>query len=216
VPHHRVDIQSLSSIDLAELDVLVLPSGGGYGRQIERQTTANLAGWVDQGGLLIAVGGAVDWLGDQEIIELERWQAPESDTEDNEVVELTPANRPLYTPGAALATRLQTTHPLASGLRSAPAAMFQGSTILLASGDPRQDLLLAADQEPVIAGFAWPEARQRLEGSLLVGVRSRGQGGVVLFAQEPAYRLFWRSTAPLFLNAVMYGPSLLERDRLLE
>ena len=42
-----------------------------------------------------------------------------------------------------------------------------------------------ADESPVVAGFAWPEAEQRLSGSLLVGSEQRGKGSVVLFAQDP-------------------------------
>ena len=49
-----------------------------------------------------------------------------------------------------------------------------------------------------------------------MGARSKGRGAVILFAQEPAYRLFWSGTAPLFLNSVMYAPSLAERGRLLD
>ena len=37
-----------------------------------------------------------------------------------------------------------------------------------------------------------------------------GNGALVLFAQEPVFRLFWRAKLPLFLNAVMFGPSLNE------
>ena len=66
---------------------------------------------------------------------------------------------------------------------------------------------MALDEIPVVAGFAWPEAEERLAGSLLVGMEPRGPGSVVLFAQDPAYRLFWRATTPIFLNALLYGPS---------
>ena len=54
----------------------------------------------------------------------------------------------------------------------------------------------------------FPFPKQRLAGSLLVGLEQRGSGSVVLFVQEPDFRLFWRGTEPLLLNAVMYGPAL--------
>jgi hypothetical protein len=41
-----------------------------------------------------------------------------------------------------------------------------------------------------------------------VSLEPVGRGAVVLFAQEPDFRLFWRGTAPLFLNAVLYVPSV--------
>jgi hypothetical protein len=56
----------------------------------------------------------------------------------------------------------------------------------------------------VIAGFAWPEAEERL----LVGTERLGAGSLVLFAQDPSFRLFWRATTPLLLNALLYGPSV--------
>ena len=127
---------------------------------------------------------------------------------------LLPPLPPAVREAVGLATRLQEAHPLASGLQSAPTAIFQGSTILLASGDPQKDVLTAHPDSAVIAGFAWPEAQERLKGALLVGSHRKGRGAVILFSQEPAYRLFWRSTAPLFLNSVMYAPSLVERRQL--
>jgi hypothetical protein len=117
------------------------------------------------------------------------------------------AERPILTPGAVLATRMQPQHPLTLGLATSPTVLYEGTTVLKATGDPRQDVLVALAESPVLAGFAWPEAEQRLAGSLLVGTESRGRGSVVLFAQDPAYRLFWRATAPILLNAVLYGPS---------
>jgi hypothetical protein len=38
-------------------------------------------------------------------------------------------------------------------------------------------------------------------------MEQHGLGSIVLFSQDPAYRLFWRATTPIFLNAVLFGPS---------
>jgi hypothetical protein len=79
--------------------------------------------------------------------------------------------------------------------------------ILQATGDPRTDVLVAKDRDPVTAGLAWPEAKERLAGSLLISSEKHGRGSVILFVQDPAYRLFWRATTPVLLNALLYGPS---------
>ena len=113
----------------------------------------------------------------------------------------------ILTPGATLATEISGAHPFTAGI-DAPPVLFFGSEILQPTGDPRVDLMTVRREEPRLAGFAWPEAEERLRGALLMSVESHGEGQVVLFAQEPAYRLFWRSTMPLFLNTVLYGPSL--------
>lgn len=215
VAHDRLDLAQLRQVDLADFDVLVLPQGE-YEDRLGESTKEALDAWIKAGGALVAVGDAVRWLGDQELTSIKRWQPPkkEDDKSDDDpeggetTVEKDLARRPIYTPGAVLATRLQAQHPLSVGLAAAPHVLVEGTLVLEATGDPRQDVLVALDEEPVVAGFAWPEAEERLAGSLLVGIETRGRGSVVVFAQDPAYRLFWRATTPILLNVLLHAPSL--------
>lgn len=219
IDYDRLDLAQLRQVPLSDFDVLVFP-GGSYEDRIGDKLKDSLDAWIKAGGVLVAIGDAVTWLQDKELTSIKRWQPPKkeegeeeapADTEDPENpesdVEKRLAERPIFTPGAVLGTRMQPQHPLTLGLTSPPDVLFEGSTVLKATGDPRQDVLVAMDESPVMAGFAWPEAEQRLAGSLLVGTEARGQGSVVLFAQDPAYRLFWRATTPILLNALVYGPS---------
>jgi hypothetical protein len=215
LPHDRIDLASLRQLDLSDLDVLIFPSGDFEDRISEKSRTA-LDAWVKGGGVLVAIGDTVKWLQDHEMTSVKSWQPPEKQEKDKKdedpeaaesPVSRELAGRPIFTPGAALATTMQPLHPLTLGLPSSPTVLFEGSTVLKPMGDPRKDVLLAAEESPVIAGFAWPEAEERLAGSLLVGSEQRGLGSVVLFAQDPAFRLFWRATTPILLNAVLFGPS---------
>ena len=70
-----------------------------------------------------------------------------------------------------------------------------------------KDVLVAVEETRWSPASPCPRPRQRLAGALLVGMESRGRGSVVLFAQDPAFRLFWRATTPILLNALLYGPS---------
>ena len=47
----------------------------------------------------------------------------------------------------------------------------------------------------------------RIKGAAYLTAEPLGAGTVITFADEPYYRLFWRGTLPLFLNAVLYSPS---------
>jgi hypothetical protein len=72
----------------------------------------------------------------------------------------------------------------------------------------RVDNILTIDaRDPLISGVAWPESLERVKGSVYVTSEKVGRGQVITFADDPHYRLFWRGTLPLFLNAVLYGPS---------
>lgn len=214
--HDRLDLGQLRQLDLSDFDVLVFPNGN-YEDRLGARGRETVDAWVKAGGVLVAIGDAVTWLQDHEMTSIKRWQPKKEDPDGDDskedpegaetALERELARRPLYTPGAVLSTRMQPTHPLTLGLTSPPPVLVEGTTVLRPTGDPRQDVLVAVDENPVLAGFAWPEAEDRLSGSLLVGMEGRGQGSVVLFAQDPAYRLFWRGTTPILLNALIYGPS---------
>jgi len=223
LPHSRLDVQRLGGIDLSDFDVLVLPDGWGYSSALAGETADEIVRWVKEGGVLVAIGGAYRWLAQHDLTAVEAWKPAEKggkegvpgadggkktsdDTDDDAEAAL--ARRPIQTPGAIVATALTPDHPLALGVPSPPPVLVTGHTVLLPTGDPQVDVLRVVGREPILAGVAWPEAVQRLAGSLLASVERQGRGQVVLFTQEPDFRLFWRGTAPLFLNAVVYGPTL--------
>jgi hypothetical protein len=203
----RLDLARLRPADLAQYDVLVFPNGD-YERTVPERLQKAVDTWVQAGGLLVGIGGdTFRWLRSHEMTTIKPWKAAEPDAESEGSTDKALGERAIMTPGAVVGTRLQAGHPLALGLASAPPVLVEGSTVLLATGDPRKDVLVANNEDPVVAGFAWPEAKRRLAGSLLVSFESRGTGSVVLFAQDPDFRLFWRGTTPLLLNAVLYGTS---------
>ena len=81
--------------------------------------------------------------------------------------------------------------------------LFHGAMLVEPTGDPRIDILLVRRQESVLAGVVWPQSLPHLQGSLLVAREGLGRGRLVLFSQDPYFRLYWRGTTPIFLNAVL-------------
>jgi hypothetical protein len=58
------------------------------------------------------------------------------------------------------------------------------------------------------AGFTWPGNTERLlRGTALVVEEPLGRGHVVLFANEPMFRGWWRAMDGLVLNAMVLGPA---------
>jgi len=218
LPISLLDLDRLDRLDLSDLDTLVLPEGSVRWRE---ETVEAVERWLDAGGTLVAVGESVEALIDEDLADFELWQPEGGESEEPEPTGAGPRtgrgaaleDLPLETPGAIVATEMRVGHPLTAGLPTSPPVLVQGEAVLLATGKPERDLLTAVPESPVISGFAWPQAEERLAGSLLMGLQRRGAGRIVVFAQEPTFRGFWRGTLPLFLNAVMYGPSILDGDR---
>ncbi|HEV7672698.1 MAG TPA: M14 metallopeptidase family protein [Thermoanaerobaculia bacterium] len=236
-PVDRIDLDRLGDLDLSAYDTLILPDGD-YEDRITDKKKDRLDAWVKGGGVLVGVAGAISWLQEKDFTAVENWQAPEdpespgdpanaataaatSETAEPksggtaetapggaQKTATSPADRAISTPGAAFATHMTAGHPLAIGIATPPPVLIDGDLVLQATGDPQQDVLTVATETPLVSGFAFAEAEQRLAGSLLASVEKHGHGSVVLFAQEPSYRLFWRGTMPLLLNAALYGPSL--------
>jgi len=96
---------------------------------------------------------------------------------------------------------------LTFGVPRAPYVLISGSGALLPVSHKVDNIVTITKENPLVAGVAWPESIDRLKGSVYLVSEPVGRGQVITFADDPAYRLFWRGTLPLFLNAVIYGPS---------
>ena len=58
-------------------------------------------------------------------------------------------------------------------------------------------------ESPGVSGYITAENLQRLERRVYLAHERIGRGQLVLFADDPNFRLFWYGTTPLFLNAVL-------------
>jgi hypothetical protein len=57
-----------------------------------------------------------------------------------------------------------------------------------------------------LAGFTWPGNTEKLlRGSVWTAVENVGRGHVILFADNPLFRAFWRGPAKLVTNAALFG-----------
>ena len=121
VNHDRLDLAQLRQIPLRTSTCWSSPDGS-YDDRISDKLKTSLDGWIKDGGVLVAIGDAVTWLQDKELTSIKRWQPPKKDDKadaqpDDPESSESPADkqlaqRPIFTPGAVLATRMQPQHPL--------------------------------------------------------------------------------------------------------
>ncbi|MEE8277321.1 MAG: hypothetical protein V3R89_01175, partial [Thermoanaerobaculia bacterium] len=80
----------------------------------------------------------------------------------------------------------------------------------LALAETGENPVVFADVDRLrVAGFFWPGNSERwLAGTAYAIVEPKDKGQVILFAQDPNYRLVWRATSRLFANALLLGPTL--------
>jgi len=117
--------------------------------------------------------------------------------------------RPQYLPGSHFDVVLDRTHWLAYGYENPRlTVMLSGSTFLKPSKEGANVAVFAPTGKLTRAGFTFPDNTERLlRGTSLLIEESTGSGHVILFANEPMFRGWWRALDRLVLNAVVLGPT---------
>jgi hypothetical protein len=208
LPHSNLSTESLRNIDLSKYGVIVLPDGDyadRFGKNAEK-----LKSWLNGGGTLVVIKGASGFLRekDVEISKLKPWEAPKKKDDDKDK---TPAAPELYNdyrvPGATFRTTMNDRSYLTFGVPRSPNVLIEGSAAFLPVSHAVDNVVTITKEKPLVAGVAWNESIDRLKGSIYLVSEPYGKGQVITFADEPHFRLFWRGTLPLFMNAVLYSPS---------
>jgi len=205
LPHSRVSVESLRNADLSRWDVLVLPDGSyddRFGKNAEK-----LKSWLRAGGTLVVIKGANAFLRekDVEISKIKPWEPPKKKDDDKSP----PSERynEYNVPGATFRSVINERSYLTFGVPRSPYVLIEGTTTLLPVSHPVDNIVTIAKDRPLVAGVAWNESIDRLKGAAYLVSEPFGRGQVITFADEPHFRLFWRGTLPLFMNAVLYSPS---------
>ncbi len=110
--------------------------------------------------------------------------------------------------GAILRGLVNLDNWLTFGCREELPVLFDGDFAFMARDPARAPVRLGPAADLRLAGLLWPEAVERLALTAYVTVERLGAGQVILFASSPSFRAYFKGTARLLANAVVYGPSL--------
>jgi hypothetical protein len=205
VPTTVLRATSLAAADLRRFNVLVLPEVGSaaLAAMLGESGLANLRTWVRQGGTLVALGSAVEFVaGPLGLVSLVSWY----DTEAGR------GATALDVPGAFVRGELDRSSWLTSGIPPGDLPVqVRSSRLFLDPGLPpsstRRPVGRVASGNAHLAGHAWPESLERLPGTSLAWEERVGAGRVIALAEDMNFRSQSRGAQRLFLNAVILGPS---------
>nr|WP_293839314.1 M14 family zinc carboxypeptidase [uncultured Arsenicibacter sp.] len=200
----------LANIQWNRLDVLVLPTGSGYGRILNERTLTAMKDWIRAGGKLIAIERAADALAGKADFDLktkpEKDESPKAKDKKSAADSLkTYANRERdaivdESPGSIYRITLDNTHPLAFGLSGGYYALVQDTHNFDFLKDGWNVGYLKENN--YVAGFSGKNAKEKLKNTLSMGVQQMGRGQIVYLADNPLFRGFWYNGKLLFGNAV--------------
>lgn len=204
IPHVTLTLDSLRSIDLHDYDVLILPDGN-YGDRLGSRAVEKIKRWVADGGTIVAIKNASAFLRekDVELSKLKQWEPAKKKDEEEEGAAA--RYNDYRIPGAAFRTQMSERSYLTFGVPRPPAVLIEGSNALRPVEHKVDNIVTVAAKDALLAGVAWDQSIERVQGSVYLVTEPVGKGQIVTFADEPNFRHFWRGTLPLFLNAVVYS-----------
>ncbi len=215
IPFDAVNVTDVSRTDLGEYDVVVVPSGRGLESALGEPGEEALDGWVRRGGVLVAVEGAARSLG-AELADVETRTALEEDGEESREERLDEALRTRREreeerwresmPGTVLRAALDPRHPLAwgSGAGNDPGALFvlSDGTVFEPGASVESPVWFPEGVERISGVVSEANLERMARGSWLLE-KDLGDGTIVLFADDPLFRMFWYGAFQPYVNALL-------------
>jgi len=204
----RIRPGELKTTRLNDLDVLVLPDsdplGSAYQERLGEAGTEQLGRWIEAGGVFVGIGGGAALAARPEI----EWTSSRPVTQPQEEPGGEGRATEAATPGAIARAVLDDHHFLTVGYGSWVAVPVVSRVSFTPSSTGRNVATFDEAERLRLSGFMWDETREAMAAQAYLVTERHGQGKVILFAGDPAFRGYWPNLYRLLLNAVLLAPSL--------
>jgi hypothetical protein len=204
MPVTLLPVDAVGSANLSRYNVILMADGnyGGMG-----QNGANaIKSWVSKGNTLVAKGGAIRWLIQNEIgnFAIRNVDYSEKGLQRN-YADYENATGAKGTFGAIFKANLDTTHPIGYGYQDREIFTFRNDNFFLEPSTNPYANPLVYTADPLASGYLHPSNLPGVKESAVIRVSSHGRGRIIGFADNMNFRAFWFGTNKLFLNSIFFG-----------
>lgn len=199
-----LELSQLGRMNLSKYTAIVMP-GGSY-TTLDSATVANLRRYVLQGGTLVAMKGAAEWLIQRGIVS-EKIKKPKEDTAKIRLPyeNIEKDTRAQNITGAIFEATLDRSHPLCFGYTSDKVALFRDHTLFLELSRDHYATPIQYTAKPLLSGYISKQNEDMLRNTAAAIVSRVGSGRAILFADNPNFRAFWYGTNKFFLNSLFFS-----------
>ena len=203
VPVSLLDAKNLNTSKLAKYNTIIAPDGEYF--DLDTTDIASIKEWIKLGGTFISMQSGSKWAVSRNIIDekiIEHNKA-KYDIPYDQVRNVSGAQR---IGGAIFNVEIDNTHPIGYGYKKNVPLFRRGETFFELSKANSANIGRYS-QSPLISGYISKEKLDQIKSSASIIGKRQGEGRVVLFADNLAFRAFWYGSNGLFLNAVFFGRS---------
>jgi hypothetical protein len=202
----KVEVDALGRVDLSRYNRIVMADGS-YSN-MSKGAIAQLKDWVKDGGVLVALRGAVSWANRNGLASLTVRKDKTKDEGRRPYDKLSPDRGSEVIGGAIFEAELDLTHPLAYGFHRERMPVFRRGTFFIeAAKNPYATPMMYTD-DPLLSGYIKSKNLQLIKGSAAIVVQGMGSGRIICMTDNPNFRAFWYGTNKLFLNALFFGDTI--------
>lgn len=219
IPFTPLRTEQIAGADLSRYNVIILPSDGdgqGYRNTIDSTTVNSIRQWIQQGGILITIGGASQFATKDASGLTTVTTSPDRSNDQNteaanerreKLKRMGLRERQEYLQreriaGALFRVTLDNTHPLAFGYGRNVTMLKRGSQTLQLS-DRGYNVGIFSEDDP-LSGYAAAHLVDRIKDTAYLIDYPIGDGHVVMFSDNPHFRMFWHGLTKMFLNATLF------------
>jgi hypothetical protein len=235
VPFTALDFDFIQNVDLREYGVLVFPDGFYTGINIEKEKaiSSKLHRWVLEGGSLIGIKGASVWFAKEEIgltkirstgpyvgksiymtdgghpplpVLPSRDKPEEAVPEAASMEQLEIQSTPLV-PGAIFRAKVYPYHYLSYGYEDEVPVLVWSNLAFTVDTSVGTPVFFEKGARTLVAGFAFPDSVERVAGTPYLMDEKCGLGHVILYLDDPNFRLYWDGLTRMFFNSLFFSNS---------
>jgi hypothetical protein len=206
IPLTLIPVDVFNSSSIARYNTIIIPPTSGTVR-ISDIAREKLKSWVQNGGVLIGLENAAQWLttagiGRFEIKKAAAKQDSLSLRPYNLIDAFTGAQQ---TSGAIFQANADLTHPFLYGYYNSSLPVFKSNNVFMERAKSPYGNPLNFTSSPLLSGYISKENYSTLKNSAISGVSLLGQGRVIVFTDNLSFRGFWFGTNRILMNAILYG-----------
>jgi hypothetical protein len=204
MPVTLLPMDAIGGNTLDRYNVILMPDGR-Y-NSLGKAGAATLKSWVSEGGTLIAKGGALRFLAQNEVgnFTFREGAAPEKGLQKS-YAEYENTTGAKVTGGAIFNAKLDITHPIGYGYESSAIHTFRNDNLFMEpSENPYANPVVYTDS-PLASGYLHPSNVEGLKNGGVVRISGVGQGRIIGFADNMNFRAFWFGTNKIYANAIFFG-----------
>lgn len=208
IPVSLVPVDVFNRINFDKYNTLII-STGTY-TSLNDAAKERLRTWVQNGGVIIGLKTALNWLNASGLgkFEMKKDEKKDEPAKPKPYSDIANAAGAEALSGAIFEIQADLSHPLFYGYTSSRLPVFKSGALFMersknAFGNPG-----VFTANPLLSGYITKGSLDKLKDASFTGSSSIGQGRVIGFTENLAFRAFWFGSNKMLMNAIFYGHTI--------